>query len=579
MHEYRGLREGGSDIVRLAVERRLPLEIAEVVQPEIMSARCRIPGGAAWIRVHRQKDEPNEGTGQNEDNVGRGAVAPPQESVARLQHGDGQKHIAYRRIGSRKTATLSPGGAPACARCAPGCTPRAHYRAALLATVCLAVPRPARAQGERANKPPLAAQDLAQKKPGTYFTGLPLVDSDPDTGFGFGARGYAYWDGPREDPLFGYTPYRHRLYAQVFATTNGYQQHVLDYDAPYLFDGPLRLRAQIYYEKNTAANYFGRGASTLGNLDFTAASGRTFARFDDYTAALRQRRPGGVAYTLYNKYWLEDPTLSATLERDFFGGIVRAQVGLVAQYVRVRDYSGTSTVGDDPATGATDVPSTMGLTRLEQDCAALRILGCGGGLHDTLKAGLAFDTRDFEPDPNAGFFVDLTAELSSKYIGSAYDYARITLSPRAYVSPLPQVTDLVIAARAVFSAQTDGVPFFSMNTLAFTDGDRQGLGGLWTIRGYKQDRFVGPVAALANVELRWTFVDFDALSQHFALQVAPFLDMGRVFDRLGDFSLSSWRRAEGAGLHVAWNKATVIVLDYGLSEEDQGLYMDFGQQF
>jgi outer membrane protein assembly factor BamA len=276
---------------------------------------------------------------------------------------------------------------------------------------------------------------------------------------------------------------------------------------------------------------------------------------------------------------VRDPTLSTTLERDFFGGIVRMQLGFVGQYVRVGGYTNMPTVGDDPTTGQTGIPATMGTTRLDEDCIAGRALGCAGGLHDTIKAGIAFDTRDFEPDPNYGVFADVTAEASSKYAGSAYDYARVTAEPRVFFSPFPKLADLVIAGRAAYSVQTSGVPFFAMNTLAFTDGDHQGLGGLWTMRGYKQDRFVGPIAVLTNVELRWTFVDFDVLSQHFALEAAPFLDMGCVFDRVADFSLSRWKRGEGAGLHVAWNKATVIVFDYGISEEDQGLYMDFGQEF
>jgi hemolysin activation/secretion protein len=144
---------------------------------------------------------------------------------------------------------------------------------------------------------------------------------------------------------------------------------------------------------------------------------------------------------------------------------------------------------------------------------------------------------------------------------------------------MPNVTDLVIAARALYSVQTSGVPFFAENTLALSDGDRQGLGGLRTLRGYKQDRFVGPIAAMANFELRWTFTDFVVAGQQFGISIAPFLDLGRVFDRVGELTLRDWKRGEGVGVRVAWNKSTVIVFDYGMSSEDSGLYMDFGHQF
>jgi outer membrane protein assembly factor BamA len=463
----------------------------------------------------------------------------------------------------------------AAARAAGGEAPRlAAPEAPLRAAADGDAPRPAILDGKRH----LDAEDLAHKVEGTYLTGLPIIDSDPDTGFGVGAFGYMYWDGPRSDPFFAYTPYRHRLAAQVFVTTNGYQYHSLDYDAPYLGGSPLRLRATLYYEKNIAANYFGRGEATLGHLGFSGVP-HTFGAFDAYTAALRQVRADGIAYTLYDKFWVEDPGATATLERDLFGGIMRIQGGFWVSHYAVRDYSGAATNGDDPVSGATDVAATMGVTRLRGDCDAGRILGCGGGFDNVLKLGIALDTRDYEPDPNSGVFVDFATEVSSRALGSSFDYVRATLSPRVFVSPFPRFADLVLAGRGLLSAQTAGTPFFTMDRLALTDGDRIGLGGLRTLRGFKQDRFVGAIAALANVELRWTFVHFDALAQHFALMAVPFVDAGRVFDRVSDFALTRYRWDAGGGLRVAWNKATLLLIDYGMSAEDSALFMDFGHEF
>jgi len=445
---------------------------------------------------------------------------------------------------------------------------------------------PARAEDSRtalppavaASKPGMSARDSAAKREGTYVTGLPVVDSDPDTGFGIGAVANVFWDGPRADPLFDRAPYRHRLLLQGFVTTHGFQQHLVDYDAPYLRGTSYRLRATIIYERNTSANYYGRGAATLAPLSFPGA-GRTFSTMSSYTAALRTLQPGNVSHTLYNKYDLEDPSFRASVERDLFGGLIRVQVGIGVSYARVRDYSGTPTVGDDVVTGQTDLPATMATTRLEEDCDAGRVVGCAGGMHDTLKLGIAFDTRDYEPNPKSGVFVDLAGEFSNRVIGSAYDYARVTFTPRVFVSPMPALADLVLALRGVVSMQTSGVPFFAMSTLAFTDIDRQGLGGIWTLRGYNQDRFVGPIAAAANGELRWAFVTFDILRQNFSLAAVPFFDVGRVYDRVRDLSFRDWRYGAGGGLHVAWNKATVVVFDYGLSVEGRNFYMGIGQQF
>jgi outer membrane protein assembly factor BamA len=252
------------------------------------------------------------------------------------------------------------------------------------------------------------------------------------------------------------------------------------------------------------------------------------------------------------------------------------QAGFTGTYARVVDYSyeTVSATFEGQNVQATEAP-----TRLHADCRAGVIVGCNGGWNDTLKLGVAFDTRDYEPDPNSGVFVDAVVELSNRYLGSAFDYVRATVTPRAFYSPFPKLTDLVLAGRVVYSVQSAGTPFFSMNTLAFTDTDRQGLGGIWTLRGYNQDRFVGAVTAMTNLEIRWTFVNFDLKDQRFALAVVPFLDIGRVFDTVGSFTFADWKRGEGGGIRIAWNKATLIRSDLGVSTEGWDLYIDFGHQF
>jgi len=423
------------------------------------------------------------------------------------------------------------------------------------------------------NKRRMTAADVVDKKDNGYFTGLPLINSDPDTGFGFGARVLYFDNGARDDVMFEATPYRHRAYAQAFFTTNGYQFHTLDYDAPYLANTPFRLRTSLVYEKNIAANYYGIGEQSLGRLRFPGSTEK-FATLSDYTEALNRIQPDGTAYTRFNQYILERPKAVATLERDFFGGVVRGAVGLSVAYASVRQWTGETVEADR------DAPQAA--TRLDRDCAAGVVVGCAGGLNNALKLGIAYDTRDFEPDPNSGVFVELTGEVSGKFTVSEYDWARLTFSPRVYYSPFPKLTDLVIAGRFVGSVSSEGTPFFEMNQLSFADYNRAGLGGLRTIRGFKQDRYVGNVVALANLEVRWTFWEFDVKlgkRQHFATMLAPFLDVGRVFDSLDNIALERFRNGQGVGFRIAWNQATIIVVDYGVSREGSSLYVNFNHPF
>jgi hemolysin activation/secretion protein len=153
------------------------------------------------------------------------------------------------------------------------------------------------------------------------------------------------------------------------------------------------------------------------------------------------------------------------------------------------------------------------------------------------------------------------------------------LSVRAFYSPVPKVTDLVLAARVLYEIQTSGTPFFSQETLPFIDDNHAGLGGFRTLRGFAQNRFVGPVIGLTNYEVRWTFVKFRVLGQGIGVMAVPFMDIGRVFDNVSQTTLAGWKRTEGGGLRIAWNEATIIMMDFGVSSEGTGLYLNFNHIF
>jgi outer membrane protein assembly factor BamA len=315
---------------------------------------------------------------------------------------------------------------------------------------------------------------------------------------------------------------------QAFASTRGVQFHWLDFDAPRIADSPYRIRAQLIFGRATNSNYFGLGERSLD------APTQPYGKYDQYDLL----KPAGIA----------------SIERGF--DHVRLFAGLGFLYARVHEYAAT---------------------RLEADCAALLLVGCEGGRDHYVRLGVSYDTRDFEPDPNRGVFVDAALDLGTAAVGSEYDYARFVVAARGYYSPIR--ADLVLATRGVFEWQSGGTPFFSMNTLPFTEDPRQGLGGLRTLRGFRQDRFVGPVMALFNQEIRWTFARTTVWRQKLAFIAVPFFDVGRPFDKLSDLTLARWQPSYGGALRISWNLATIVTADYGMSPDDSGFYINFGHIF
>jgi hypothetical protein len=425
----------------------------------------------------------------------------------------------------------------------------------------------------------LGGDDYARKNEGGYVTGVPLFAYDPNIGFGAGARAYYYYDGYRQDPLFAYTPYLHRVFAQAFASTGGAQDHVIDYDAPAFPDPNYRVRATLEYEAATDWGYYGMGSRSMAPLSYPGALGRTFAKMSDYERATSSVGPDGKTYSRYNVYGFQRPVLQLALERNLLGGVLRSMVGVNVSYVKLHDYSGESTGTSAADASGNTVRAPEARTLLATDCAAGRLVGCAGGWDNVLRLALSIDTRDFEPDPNSGVYAELSGEFGTRALGSQYEYMRLMLSVRGFYSPMPRVADLVLAARGVYEVQTSGTPFFSQTLMPFVEDNHAGLGGFRTMRGFRQNRFAGPVMALTNYEVRWTFAKFRVLGQGFGLIAVPFVDVGRVFDKVGQTTLAGWQRSQGAGLRIAWNEATVIMVDYGFSDEDEGLYINFNHIF
>lgn len=427
------------------------------------------------------------------------------------------------------------------------------------------------------DRPPLLPGEYARKKQGRYFTGLPIANSDPTSGIGFGARVYFFDNGHRDDHRFGYTPYLHRVFAQAFFSTKGLQFHWLDYDAPLINDSSWRLRASVIVGRNTSQNYFGRGADSMKDLTFTGA-GRSFARASDYNREIERILPNGQTRSHYDKYDLLRPILLLGTEKLLLGGRLRPFVGLGFTYNRVHDYTGERVVTPSSGgSGTVEVPQVT--TRLREDCDRGALVGCGGGWENALRLAVVYDTRDFEPDPNRGVMAEVSGEFASKLLGSEFTFARVLSSVRAFWSPAPHLADVVLAGRLLYQVQSSGTPFFSQNILPYSEDFRLGLGGVRTLRGYQQDRFVGNVMAVANAEVRWTVGHARVSRQDLALILAPFVDVGRVFDRVADTSLRDWKRGQGLGVRVAWNQATIVMVDYGFSREDQGLYVNFNHIF
>jgi hypothetical protein len=416
------------------------------------------------------------------------------------------------------------------------------------------------------NKSPQPDLLLKDKRTNTYVTGFPAVGWDPETGFTFGAALQWYDNGPDDSPFFRYTPYRERLAVAGTISTGGAARGLVGYDWPYVEDSPWRIRTAALVQQNKFENYFGIGEDTLGHLTYPG-SPREYNNFSEYQDALNQN-VNGQTWERYNEYRKTQLGGVFTVERDYWGSWLRPQLGVQINHINVGDYTGYE------FDGAIQQP-----TRLFLDNQAGKIIGFDGGWDNALKAGLTFDTRDFEPDPSAGVMLQAVSRISTHALGSSFNYEQLTLSARGFHNLLDDTGRLILAGKVSYVMNFGDVPFYSAPIIPYTDGDAFGLGGFPTLRGFVTDRFVGKDAMFAGAELRWSFAEAMLGKQHLRFMLVPFVDAGRVYDSISRTTLDNLKPDGGIGFRLAWNLSTIVSFDYGRSGEGGLFYMELGHQF
>lgn len=364
---------------------------------------------------------------------------------------------------------------------------------------------------------------------GINVTGIPVFNFNSDEGFGYGARVsfYSYSRG-------GYNPYFYLIDTQVSFTTGGRKEVFVFFDSPFLLGEGNRLTGEIRYQDIDFTPFYGLGHES------------TFIE-----ALTKEDDPGFINEDYYR---FGRKRITAWLDYQRAMGSFRALAGLGINH--------------------TDVGTLDGTTALEVDNF---VSGKEGGFTNYLKFGLVYDTRDFEPAPTRGDWIDVLFEWSNEAIASDYNYRRLTLTQRHYI---PLTGNLVLAERLAFVQSWGDIPFYETAFIASSFRIEEGVGGAKSARGLLKNRYLGPVETFGNLELRWRLTDFKMLGQNLFLALSAFYDFGGAWNNLDDFSLDTLHGGQGGGIHVGWDESFIISIDGGKGEDvGLALYIGIGYLF
>lgn len=403
------------------------------------------------------------------------------------------------------------------------------------------------------------AEALPQEGPG--FGGVPALNYNSDDGFGVGLIGTFYWyDGVTN-------PYRLAVTLQIFITSKLVQDHNIQVDWLKAFGLPLRINSRVGYTQSLTQNYCGLGGDVTCDPAVAQAAGEARGLSGDALTAFEgqfYKRRLFSPYGLVNaRFMLHEAPKPEHL-----------RIELLAGYRGF--YFTPGTWADDDGDGQSD------LTPYPGSLFARDYPDGQPGFSSVLQAGIIVDTRDHEPAPTEGVFLEASVRGSSPVWGSAWNWAGGNVTLRGYTA-LDPGRKLILASRLAGDAVLGDPPIEELARVGGTV-DYYAFGGSDMGRGIRVQRFLGKLRIFNQTELRWRFWDFSLFGQRFGLTAVGFGDLGIVGAEVAEPGPLPLNVGVGGGLRFSWNENFVIRFDVAVSpseprERQPGIYLVINNPF
>ncbi len=180
-----------------------------------------------------------------------------------------------------------------------------------------------------------------------------------------------------------------------------------------------------------------------------------------------------------------------------------------------------------------------------------------------------YDTRDNLVSPTAGSQVTAYAELNQNLRnGDNPVYSRYELEFRRIFPSESKRAILIIRGDLQTTFGTE-VPFY----------ERSSLGGQNNLRGYGVDRFIDKHLIAINVENRLHVMRAKILNVAAEFEMAPFVDMGKVFSSFSKKPFTDYAVTPGIGFRGIVRPNVVGRVDYGYSNEGGAVFAGLDYPF
>jgi outer membrane protein assembly factor BamA len=349
-------------------------------------------------------------------------------------------------------------------------------------------------------------------KTGWKFGGaLPAISFDTDLGFQYGAlvEFFNYGDGSRYPDFFDHT------YTEVSHYTKGSGIYRFMFESNHIIPG-VHWTSDLSYLPDQANHFYGfNGYEAIYNTDWE----------DEESSDYRTR----MFYRFQRNQF--------RFKNDFQGKLSGEHILWSAGFA-FQDFKNSSVNIDKLNKGkSTKLPSVEEEPGIFERYQALDLIStneANGGWVNTVKAGIAWDSRDNRPNPMKGIWTELGIEVAPKFMGNDWGFSRFYITHRQYFTIIEE--NLSFVYRLGFQSTLSGtVPFFYQSqviTSMLTGATNEGLGGAATLRGVKRTRVLGDGFVFGNLELRGKPVHFTLFNQECYLGLSLFYDFGKITNRI-----------------------------------------------
>jgi outer membrane protein assembly factor BamA len=191
------------------------------------------------------------------------------------------------------------------------------------------------------------------------------------------------------------------------------------------------------------------------------------------------------------------------------------------------------------------------------------------------SATLTYDTRDAVIIPHSGARYIIYDGFVSRALGSSVSYSFFGAEARHYWALGADLT-LAWHAGVRYMPSAGNAPFWALSSLG---GDRSVTAEREPLRGYGSDRFIDRNMFATGMELRMNVANLNAFGTRLSVEVAPFLDAGKVFAALGASPFSKLHATPGFGLRGVANPFIVGYLDFGFARGKAAVFSGIDYPF